>query len=53
MMIPIGLYCIKRLQNIFSDIYCEYFSHSDRVKRQIKKKESRQHHKQEANVLLP
>ena len=37
-MIPIGLYCIKRIQNIFSDIYCEYFSHSDRVKRQKKRR---------------
>ena len=31
-LISIVLFCLKRLGNIFSDIYCEYFRHSDRVK---------------------
>ena len=37
MMIPIGPYCIQRLQNIHLDIYCEYFEHkpvSSKVKSQ-------------------
>ena len=27
LMIPTGFYCIQRLRNIFSDIYCKYFRH--------------------------
>ena len=32
MIIPIGLYCIRRLWNSYFDIYCEYFRPQDRIK---------------------